>query len=169
MLNESMKHKIFLGLGSNVGERQAYLEAALAALPPAVVVLRRSPIYETKPWGFAEQGKFLNLLVEAETELAPLELLGTLKAIERQVGRKPTFRNGPREIDIDILIYGDTVFADNGLRIPHPSLPERAFVLVPLADMVPDLRLPGLDKSVSELLAGIDKSGVKLFEEHKQA
>ncbi len=169
MLNENMKHKIYLGLGSNVGDREKYLDAALAALPPVVSVLRSSPIYETEPWGFDDQGKFLNLVVEAETELASLELLGKLKAIEKQVGRKPTFRNGPREIDIDILIYGDTAFAEDGLRIPHPSLPERAFVLAPLADVAPDLSVPGLNKSVSDLFARIDKSGIKLFDEHKKA
>jgi len=158
MLNEGMKHKIFLGLGSNVGDRQAYLEAALAALPPAVSVLRCSPICETEPWGFADQDKFLNMVIDAETELAPLELLSTLKDIEKQVGRKPTFRNGPREIDIDILIYGDTVFADDGLRIPHPSLPERAFVLVPLADLAPRLKVPGTDKMVTELLKTLENT-----------
>ncbi len=162
-----MKHKVYLGLGSNLGDRQAYLDAALAALPPAVSVLRRSPIYETEPWGFADQEKFLNMVVEAETELTPPELLGTLKAIEKQVGRKPTFRNGPREIDIDILIYGDTVFAEGGVSIPHPSLAERAFVLAPLADLAPDLNIPGINSTAGKLLAQVDKSGIRLFQDHE--
>lgn len=164
-----MKQRIFLGLGGNVGKREQYLNNALAALPPAASVLRRSPIYETEPWGFADQRKFLNMVVEAETELAPLDLLSKLKAIEKEVGRKPTFRNGPREIDIDILIYGDSPVAEDGLHIPHPSLAQRAFVLAPLADLAPDLRVAGLNQSVSELLALIDASGVRPFEAGEKA
>jgi len=162
-----MKHKIFLGLGSNIGDRLGYLEAAIASLPPAVEVLRRSAIYETAPWGYQDQADFLNMVIEAETELAPQELLKELKAIETKVGRKPTFRNGPREIDIDILLYGNEAISLRGVTIPHSRLQERAFVLVPLADLAPLLMLPGQKQTVSEILHKLDTSGVHAF--NKQA
>lgn len=157
-------HKIYLGLGSNLGDRRGYLEAAIAALPAAVRVLRRSPIYETAPWGFADQADFLNMVVEAEAELAPADLLKYLKSVETAVGRQPRFRNGPREIDIDILLYDDLVSAEEGLSIPHPRLAERAFMLVPLADLAPELRLPGSETTIKELLSALDNSGVKRYE-----
>ncbi len=162
-----MKHKIYLGLGSNVGDRRAYLEAGLAALPLAVSVLRRSPIYETEPWGFADQEKFLNMVAEAETELSPQDLLKALKGIEAEVGRIPTFRNGPRQIDVDILLYNDLILDEDRLRVPHPALRDRAFVLVPLADLAPELRIPGGQENVGELLNALDTSSVRLFEENE--
>jgi 2-amino-4-hydroxy-6-hydroxymethyldihydropteridine diphosphokinase len=160
-----MEHKIYLGLGSNVGKRRAYLEAALAALPPAASVLRRSPIYETEPWGFADQETFLNMVVEGVTDLSPQALLKTLKDIEACVGRKRTFRNGPRQIDIDILLYDDLILDEERLHIPHPNLQQRAFVLVPLADLAPELHIPGGQENVGELLNKIDRSGVRRLEE----
>lgn len=155
----------YLGLGSNVGDRQANLAAALAALPPDVRVVRTSPIYETEPWGYADQARFLNQVVEAETELDPLTLLRYVKAVEMRVGRQPRFRNGPREIDIDILLFGDVVVAQGDLRIPHPRLAERAFVLVPLADLAPESIVPSLGESVAELLAKQDARGVRPLSE----
>jgi GTP cyclohydrolase-4 len=154
----------YLGLGSNVGDRQANLAAALAALPPDVRALRTSLVYETEPWGYADQARFLNLVVEAECELDPLTLLRYVKAVEMRVGRQPGFRNGPREIDIDILLYGDVVVAQGDLRIPHPRLAERAFVLVPLADLAPERIVPGLGETVAELLAKQDARGVRRLE-----
>jgi len=158
---------IYLGLGSNRGDRLANLEAAIAALPPAVRVLRHSALYETEPWGYAEQARFLNMALEAETELAPAELLEHIKTIEQQVGRQPSFRYGPREIDIDILLYGDAQVelqaAEGSLQIPHPRLAERAFVLAPLAELAPGLQVPGAGDSVAELLAAQDASGVALY------
>ena len=162
-----MKHKIFLGLGSNDDDRLGYLEAAIASLSLAVEVLRRSAIYETAPWGYQDQADFLNMVIEAETELAPQELLKELKAIETKVGRKPTFRNGPRQIDIDILLYGNETISLLGVTIPNPRLQERAFVIVPLADLAAQLRLPGQKQTVSELLQKLDTSGVHAF--NKQA
>lgn len=153
-----MPHKIYLGLGSNLGNRAAALEAALAALAPQVRTLRRSPIYETEPWGLADQPVFLNQVVEAETELEPAELLKLLKATEKELGRQPRTRNGPREIDIDILLYDDLTLEAPGLRVPHPNLQQRAFVLVPLADLAPDLVIPGGEKSVKEMLSTLDTS-----------
>ncbi|MCL4258828.1 MAG: 2-amino-4-hydroxy-6-hydroxymethyldihydropteridine diphosphokinase, partial [Anaerolineales bacterium] len=115
---------IYLGLGSNRGDRLANLQVAIAALAPAVRVLRQSAVYETEPWGYAEQARFLNLALEAETELAPAELLQHIKQVEQQVGRVASFRYGPREIDIDILLYGnfqiDLSEAEADLKIPHP-------------------------------------------------
>ena len=155
---------IYLGLGSNRGERLANLQAALAALEPAVRVLRRSGVYQTEPWGYVEQARFLNMVIEAETELSPQALLAHIKHIEQQVGRVASFRYGPREIDIDILLYGDRQVhlgeAEAGLTIPHPRLAERAFVLVPLAELAPQLAVPGTASTVAVLLAQQDAAGV---------
>jgi 2-amino-4-hydroxy-6-hydroxymethyldihydropteridine diphosphokinase len=156
-----MTHKIYLGLGSNLGDRRGYLDAAISSMPPALNVLRRSPIYETAPWGYRDQDDFLNMVVEAETELGPLQLLILLKGIEVKLGRKPRFRNGPREIDIDILLYDDLIHDEKALHIPHPRLHERAFILAPLDDLAPELEIPGVGKTVAECLAEMDISGVK--------
>jgi 2-amino-4-hydroxy-6-hydroxymethyldihydropteridine diphosphokinase len=155
---------IYLALGSNLGDRSANLRSAIAALPPAVRVLQESPVYETPPWGFTDQSAFLNMVLKAETELGPVELLHRLKKLETRLGRQPAVRWGPRLIDMDILFYGDLVLDVQGLVIPHSHLHERAFVLVPLADLAPDLLHPVFCKSVQNLLAGVDASGVKLYE-----
>jgi len=154
---------IYLGLGTNLGKRTDNLQAAAAALPPAVKVLRVSSIYETEPWGYIEQPAFLNQVIEAETLLAPLELLAHLKHIEADLGRQPTFRFGPRLIDLDILFYGDWVIDLPELRIPHPHLAERAFVLAPLAELAPTLRHPQTGKTILELAANISLSGIKII------
>jgi 2-amino-4-hydroxy-6-hydroxymethyldihydropteridine diphosphokinase len=158
-----MKHTVYLGLGSNLGDRQAHLRDALDTLPPDVLPLRTSPTYETAPWGYADQGDFLNLVVEAETQLDPLSLLALLKGIEQQVGRQASFRYGPREIDIDILLYDELVFEDEALNIPHPRLLERAFMLKPLSDLNPDFSHPTQGKTIQELLKATGSTGVKLF------
>jgi 2-amino-4-hydroxy-6-hydroxymethyldihydropteridine diphosphokinase len=153
---------IYIGLGSNLGDRQGYLEQSTAMLVPDVTVLRRSPIYETQPWGYADQGAFLNQVVQAETALSPRLLLTLLKAIEARLGRKQRVRNGPREIDLDILLYGDEMVNEHNITIPHPGLHERAFILVPLADLSPDVRVYG--RTVTELLSKLDRSGVKSYQ-----
>ncbi|HEX9018506.1 MAG TPA: dihydropteroate synthase [Anaerolineaceae bacterium] len=152
---------VYLSLGTNLGMRAAHLRAALASLPPEVRVLRVSPVYETEPWGFSDQPAFLNQVVEAETRLAPLDLLAFLKSLETSLGRQLTFRYGPRVIDLDIIFYDEQVVEVEGLAIPHPRLAERAFVLVPLADLVPNLVHPRLGKTVHELLAQVDCHGVR--------
>jgi len=125
----------YLGLGTNLGDRHANLDAAVAALAAAGTVTRTSRRYETAPVGFQQQPRFLNQVVELETALAPLDLVRALKRIEDRMGRTGTFRNGPRLIDIDILLYDDVVLNTPELNLPHPRLAHRAFVLRPLAEL----------------------------------
>lgn len=138
----------------------ANLRSAISAMPPTVEVLAESPVYETPPWGYTNQPTFLNMVLQARTDLSPLELLNFLKRLEAQVGRTPSFRYGPRQIDVDILFYNALVLQTAELFIPHPRLHERAFVLTPLADLAPDLRHPTLGKTVTEMLASVDASGI---------
>lgn len=156
---------VFLALGTNLGDRLANLRAALDALPPDVRLISRSHVYETPAWGYEDQPAFLNMAVKSETGLSPAALLARLKQLETDLGRKPSFRWGPRLIDIDILVYGDLVLNSPGLIIPHPRLQERGFVLVPLADVAREWRHPVLDKTVGQLLAEVNASGVKRFGE----
>jgi 2-amino-4-hydroxy-6-hydroxymethyldihydropteridine diphosphokinase len=159
----NVSHTVFLALGTNLGDRPANLRAAIATLPPSVVVRQSSPVYETPPWGLTDQPAFLNMVVKAETRLEPAALLATLKRIDQELGRTPTVRWGPRVIDMDILFYDDLVLETPEATIPHPRLHERAFVLVPLADIAPDLRHPVLGKTVAEMLAECDTSGIKQY------
>src|SRR3972149_1431743 len=158
-----MPHKIYLGVGSNLGDRHAHLDAAASSLAPSVLVLRRSAIYETAPWGFTDQPAFLNQVLEAGTDLAPKALLAHLKATEKVLGRRTRFKNGPREIDIDILLMDDLILNEERLRVPHPGLHERAFILAPLADVAPDLIIPGQTLTIKELLAAADTTGIHLY------
>ena len=159
----NVSHIVFLALGTNLGDRPANLCAAIAALPPSVVVRQSSPVYETPPWGVTDQPVFLNMVVKAKTRLEPAALLAHLKRIEQELGRTPTVRWGPRVIDMDILFYDDLVLETPEATIPHPRLHERAFVLIPLADIAPDLRHPVLGKTVAEMLAECDTSGIKQY------
>ena len=158
-------NRVFLALGANLGNRLSNLRQAVRALPPAVQPIRISPVYETLPWGFEEQPSFLNAVLEAETRLKPGALLAYLKEIEVRLGRQPGFRNGPRAIDLDVLFYDMKVVNLPGLEIPHPRLHERAFVLVPLADLAPDFVHPVSLRTVLELLLEVDQSGVTAFPE----
>ena len=157
---------IYLSLGSNLGDRAANLERAIAALPDAGVrVLRRSSLYETEPVDFLAQPWFLNCVVEAETSLAPRQLLDGLQGIERLLESKKLVPRGPRIIDLDILFYGTTVIRTDEMEIPHPRMASRRFVLVPLAELVPCLQHPVLSATVAELLATTqDKSIVRRWE-----
>lgn len=153
---------VFLGLGSNLGRREEHLSKGLALLARSLEVVATSSVYETEPWGFSEQPPFLNLVCQVSTDKAPEELLLFCQEVERQVGRTPTFRYGPRVLDIDILDYGGMVMIRPGLVLPHPGLEERAFVLVPLAEIAPGWVHPILKKSAIELLAEVPgKEGVR--------
>lgn len=146
--------RVYLGVGSNLGERAYYMEAAEKALRenPAVSFLGTSSVYETKPVGGPSQGLFLNAVWEIETDMPPRALLETLHGIERSLGRNRRFQNEPRTIDLDILFYGDLVIKERDLEIPHPRVLERWFVLKPLSDLAPDFIHPVARKSVKELL-----------------
>ena len=158
-----MDHIVFLALGSNMGNRPANLRAAINNLTPQMVVKNKSSVYETPPWGFTEQAPFLNQVIMVNTYLAPEALLSHLKRLETALGRVPGLKNGPRLIDIDILFYDDLMLDTAPLAIPHPRLHERAFVLVPLAEIAPDLIHPVLGKPIHELLDDVDRSDIKLF------
>ena len=154
---------VYLALGTNLGDRPGNLQTAIAALPPGVMVLESSPVYETQPWGLTDQPHFLNMVVSGKTHLAPLVLLKYLKDLETRQGRLPSVRYGPRKIDIDILFYDNVIHKTPELTIPHPTLHERAFVLVPMADLAPELVHPGLGKTIRQLLAEVDVTGVNRY------
>src|SRR5262245_33888202 len=124
----------------------------------------KSRVYETPPWGYADQPKFLNQAVRVDTYVGPEPLLKHLKRLEVALGRVPSFQNGPRLIDIDILFYNDLVLNTPSLVIPHPQLHERAFVLMPLNDIAPALSHPSNGKTVSEMLASSDTNGISVYE-----
>ena len=141
----------YLGLGSNMGNRQKNLEKALDLLSQRLQVSQVSSIYDTEPVGNINQPRFLNLVCQVYTKLAPMELLALTKGIELKLGRTSGKSNAPRPIDIDILFYGDQVIETPELVIPHPRLTERAFVLIPLAEIAPELAHPVMGKTVLEL------------------
>lgn len=143
---------LVLGLGSNLGERADFLHQARIALESIWEAPRYSRIYETMPWGVKDQPRFLNQVAYGWTHYSPTNLLKEIKKIEQDLGRVEGPRYGPRNIDIDILYYGDWIFVSDVLAIPHPRLAERAFTLVPLAEILPEFEHPLMHKSQSELL-----------------
>jgi 2-amino-4-hydroxy-6-hydroxymethyldihydropteridine diphosphokinase len=142
---------VYLGLGSNIGDKEAHIAQALRLISEICEVKKKSHLYLTEPVGNCHQDWFLNCVVEVETELDPKHLLSSIKSIERTLGRVKTVKNGPRIIDIDILFYGDQIVQTKNLIIPHPLLQERLFVLQPMMDLNADLLHPVLKKSVQEL------------------
>ena len=152
----------FVALGSNLADPAAQVNAGFAALGAlfATRVIARSSLYRSAPVGYAAQPDFINAVAALETTLAPRALLEELLAIERSHGRVREFLNAPRTLDLDVLLYGDLQLHEHGLTIPHPRMHERAFVLLPLAEIAPRCVIPGRG-TVSELLRAIDASGVK--------
>ena len=150
----------YLGLGGNVGDRMAALTEALALLDatPGMRRVSCSSVYETEPWGVTDQPAFLNLAAGFETTLSPTDLLAAVKSVEQAVGRTETYRWGPRVIDVDILLYGDEMVnsAEPDLQIPHARLAERAFALVPLAEIAPDATPPPEGGTVWQILGDVD-------------
>ena len=170
---------VYLGLGSNLGCREENLARAIRLLAspaggdssPAgdktsheIRLVRVSSVYQTAPWGYEDQPDFLNCVVESQTSLSPGELLRRAQSVEQSIGRQPTVRYGPRSIDVDILLYGRRVVDQPGLQIPHPRLHQRAFVLVPLAELCPHLEHPVSKASMAALASRVDgRDGVKLW------
>jgi 2-amino-4-hydroxy-6-hydroxymethyldihydropteridine diphosphokinase len=149
---------VYLGVGSNMGERlKNCLDAIDLLNRNSIFVKKKSSFYETRPWGVINQPNFINLVVEADTQLSPLNLLDLIKKIEKVVGRKETYRWGPRVIDLDILLFDDIIFEDERLKIPHPLMHLREFVLRPLCEIAPDVRHPIFNMRICELLRRIER------------
>ncbi|HEX5227976.1 MAG TPA: 2-amino-4-hydroxy-6-hydroxymethyldihydropteridine diphosphokinase [Bryobacteraceae bacterium] len=152
----------YLGLGSNLGDREANLREAVQRLEAGDVRLtRRSSLYEAAPRDVLDQPAFLNAVIEIETELFPMQLLARAQTVERDMGRQRVTPKGPRNIDVDILFYGRVVIATPELEVPHPRIAERRFVLEPLAEIAPELRHPVTGKTAREMLATIEPQGVR--------
>ena len=152
------RRRVFLGLGSNVGNRIAFILRAVEELAERFGVLDVSTVYESDPWGVEDQPPFLNCVVKMETSLSPRDLLRELQHIERKIGRRHRFRWGPREIDIDILLYGGEMIREEDLEIPHPRMGERDFVLIPLVEVEPEVRDPRSGVPYRSLLGSMTSS-----------
>jgi 2-amino-4-hydroxy-6-hydroxymethyldihydropteridine diphosphokinase len=143
---------VYIGIGSNIGNRQANCKNAIERLKNKGIIVRKySSMYETEPWGLKEQPRFINMAVEAETGFSPDELLRALKDIEKEMGKEETVKWGPRIIDLDILLYDDIIIDMKHLHIPHPLLHKRDFVLIPMSEIAPDKMHPALKKSMRQL------------------
>jgi len=153
-----MKSGVFISIGSNVGDRAENLKTAIRMLAEdqaGVRLVRESSLYETSAWGKHEQRDFFNCAIEIETSMPPRALLDFLKDIEKRLGRTPSGKWGERRIDLDIVFYGGEVLKEEGLIIPHPLAHERAFVIVPLAEIAPLATHPVLGKTISELVSTV--------------
>jgi 2-amino-4-hydroxy-6-hydroxymethyldihydropteridine diphosphokinase len=158
--------KVFLSLGSNIGDRAANLNAAIVALGDAgFLVSKVSSFYETEPVDYLQQDWFLNCVVEGESELPAGTLLAKFREIETRMGSKKVIAKGPRILDIDILLYGEETIATPELQVPHPRMTQRRFVLVPLAEIAPEVRHPSWHATAKDLLAATtDRSEVRRFD-----
>jgi 2-amino-4-hydroxy-6-hydroxymethyldihydropteridine diphosphokinase len=153
---------VYLALGSNVGDSRQHIKQAVALLAAILDDMKQAPVYLSKAIGYTDQSDFLNTAVSGLTDLEPAALLQQVKATEQQIGRTPTFPHGPREIDIDIIFYGDTVLETDELALPHPGFRDRDFVLRPLLDLEPSLTDPATGQTVASLLASINSSQTSL-------
>jgi 2-amino-4-hydroxy-6-hydroxymethyldihydropteridine diphosphokinase len=158
---------VYLGLGSNVGEREEYIEQAIFLLGKVkgITVMKRAANFETEAEGVEDQPPFLNAAVEIETTLSPHKLLEATQEIETSLGRERGAEWGPRTIDIDILLYDDQIISEDKLQIPHPLLHERVFVLKPLMELAPDALHPTLEKTISELYEDIKSEGNSTYDD----
>lgn len=156
---------MYLSLGSNLDDRYANLRRALARLQEKLAVTAVSPVFATEPWGVSEQPPFLNICVAAVTTMTPHEVLELVKSVEQEMGRVPSGHWGPRLIDIDILFYDSLIVDDEDLTIPHPHMADRAFVLAPLATIIPNFKHPITFETIEEMLDKVGTDGVeRLFE-----
>lgn len=151
----------FIGIGSNLGEPAAQVRKAVQALdqPPALRCTGCSLLYETDPVGYLDQPRFINAVARVQTTLSPLELLERLRAIEAAQGRQRSIPSGPRTVDLDLLLYGDQVVNQASLVVPHPRMQDRAFVLLPLLELAPAIRIPGIGPA-ADCLTAISTQGV---------
>ncbi len=154
----------YIALGANIGDRDQSLQNASNRLAILGTITRRSSIYETDPVGYLDQPPFLNAVMALETSIGPTKLLSELHKIEYDLGRERSFRNAPRTIDLDLLLYDDEAIKSESLTIPHPRMHERAFVLIPLGEIAPDLVIPGAEKTVRKLVDALpDDTGVRVW------
>lgn len=163
-------NKVYLSLGSNIGDRLEYIREAVQMLhnQEEIKVVNISSVYETDPVGYEEQALFLNIVIQVETSLNPLSLLEQCQKIESELGRKRIIRWGPRTIDLDILLYNQENIVSEKLIIPHPRIEERAFVLVPLIEIAPDIKLPNKPILLKESLQLLrDREGVRVWKQRK--
>jgi len=154
----------YIALGSNIDDREANIKRAVELLKQKIKIIQSSRLYETKPMYKEDQGWFLNCATKVETELSSKKLLKFLKSIEQKLGRKLVERNGPRIIDLDILFYGNLIINENDFHVPHPKIGERAFVLIPLAEIAPEFLHPVFNKTISQMLSELhyDKTEITL-------
>ncbi|WP_319568419.1 2-amino-4-hydroxy-6-hydroxymethyldihydropteridine diphosphokinase [Cohaesibacter marisflavi] len=167
MNGTSPETEVYISLGGNIGDPAITIEDALSTLSSqkGVRVMSRSPYYITPPWGKTDQAEFINACALIKTTLPASELLAVCLAVEKSMGRIRGEHWGPRIIDIDLLTYGDQVIDEDNLKIPHPFINERAFVLVPLRDLAPDFSLNG--QSIDSMLENLDVTGISLLDKHK--
>lgn len=163
-----MKARVYIALGTNIGDREKHLTEACSLLDghAHIALGRVSSVYETEPVGYTEQRQFLNMATELFTDLAPHALLSAMLKIESRLGRKRLIRWGPRKIDLDILLYNQEQVDIPSLQIPHPRMTERAFVLVPLAEIAPDGAIPGVESMAVCIEKSPDKEGVRLWKQN---